>query len=180
MLSFKPLKVISVALGLSACALPHVASAQQNCITRVELSAAAVYAVPGIIQGVQLKCGTALAAGGFLKSNGQAFSARYAQVRVGLWPEARSGALKYLTAQSAEARQNVALIANLPEATVQPLLDAMIAQETSKRINTADCKTIDLTFEALASLDPLTTANLLGLAAHFIAKNDPLICALEE
>lgn len=176
----KPLKVLSAALALGACTLSQAASAQQSCITRAELSAVAIYAVPGIIQGAQLKCGATLPASGFLRTNGAAFSSRYANVRSGVWPEARSGALKYLAAKSPDAQQNLALIANLPEETVQPLLDVMVAQETAKNLNLQDCSAVDLTLEALAPLDPRAAANLVGLAANIMAKNDLLICALDQ
>lgn len=158
---------------------PLAVAAQPACINDAEMSAMAIYAVPGIVQSVQMRCGNRASGNGFLAQGASGFSARYAALRPTVWPRAQTGVLKYLGDRSRQNAQNLAMVANLPEQTVQPLLDALIVQELSPRIDPADCGAIERMMQALVPVDPEVAGTLIGLAANFLAKDDPLVCTLE-
>ena len=158
----------------------HAASAQQTCISDTEMGAMAVYAVPSIVQSVNLRCSGRLDTGGWLAQNGARFSSRYAALKPSVWPRAKAGILKYLGQSTGPDGRNLAMLSNLPDQHVQPLVDALIVQEVSPRIEPGNCRTVERVLQALAPVDPEVAGTLIGLAANFIARDEPVVCSLEE
>lgn len=167
-------------VALAALLQSQAASAQQSCISDGEMGAMAVYAVPSIVQSVRLRCADRLDTNGWLAQNGSGFSSRYAALKPSAWPEAKSGILKYLGQAAAPDGRNLAMLSNLPDQHVQPLVDALIVQEVSPRIEPGNCRTIERMMQALAPVDPEIAGTLIGLAANFIARDEPVVCSLEE
>ncbi len=165
--------------AFAALAQPHAAAAQQSCITDAELGAMAIYAVPSVVQSVRLRCADRLQPGGWLTRNGDSFARRYTALKPTVWPRAKAGIVKYLGRGAGPDRQNLAMLSTLPDQHVQPLLDALIVQEVSPRIEPGNCRTIERMLEALAPVDPEIAGTLIGLAANFIARDEPVICSLE-
>ena len=170
-----------LALG-SALALaiqPVAATAQGACLNEDEVSAMAVYAMPGVVQGVRLRCSSQLASSGFLARSGDALSARYAQLQPAAWPKAKSGLLKVISAKSGGAagnRNGLTLLSSLPDSAVRPLVDALIVQELSPQIETAQCGRIELLMQALDKVDPQVAGTLLGLIAGLMKLDEPAMC----
>jgi len=157
---------------------PQLAAAQTPCVAEDEVSAMAVYAVPSIVQSMQLRCGPQLSQEGWLARGGRAFAARYTQLQSRAWPQAKAGLLKIVNGQGvdAEAAQTLATVATLPDQNVRPLVDALIVQEVSARIPVADCGKIERIMEAIAPIDPDVAGTLIGVTAGLFAKEQPLIC----
>lgn len=170
-----------VAAGAAFVALmqPHAVAAQQACIDDAEMSAMAIYAMPGLVQSAQMRCGSHLSSNGFLSQGANGFASRYASMRPTVWPRARAGIVKYLGDRAQQNAQHLAMIANLPDETVQPLLDALIVQEFSALIDPADCRTVERMIEALAPIEPQAAGTLIGLIANFLTEGDRLVCTLE-
>lgn len=165
--------VAAVALALQ----PAVAQAQQACISEDEVSAMAIYSMPSLVQSVRLQCGPALASSGFLARRGDSFAARYAGLQNAVWPRAKSGLLKYGSHKASTASQNIAMFANLPDNAVRPLIDALIVQEASAKIDSKQCGRIERMMEAVAPIDPEIAGTLVGVAAGLFAPPDQQICA---
>lgn len=169
-------------LGAGALALqPQIATAQAACITEDEVSAMAIYAVPGMVQSMQLRCGGELSRNGWLARGGDAFAARYAELRGRAWPKAKAGLLKIVRGEGvdAQAAQTLALVANLPDQNVRPLVDALIVQEVSAKIPVSDCGRIERVMAAIAPIEPEVAGTLIGVTAGLFTDEQPLICPMQ-
>lgn len=165
------------AVAAAAMALqPVAAQAQQSCISEDEVSAMAIYAMPSLVQSVRLQCGTSLSQSGFVARRGDAFAARYAGLQNKVWPRAKSGLLKYGAGKTGSGTQNLATFANLPDNAVRPLVDALIVQEASTKIQRSQCGQIERVMEAAATIDPEVAGTLIGLTAGLFASDDQKIC----
>ena len=158
---------------------PIAASAQPACITEDEVSAVAIYSVPSIIQAVRLKCGSQLSSSGYLSRRGDELSARYAALQTRVWPRAKSGMLKLLASQSSagQARQTTEMLSTLPDNAVRPLVDALIVQEVSGKIQTRQCTRIEWVVEAIAPIDPGVAGKVIGTVGGLIDPDQVPICA---
>jgi hypothetical protein len=166
------------ALATAAFALqPAAAEAQQSsCITEDEVSAMAIYSVPSLVQSVRLRCAGELSANGYLARRGNTFVARYASLQNAVWPRAKSGLLKY-GAGKARGSQDIAMFANLPDNAVRPLVDALIVQEASAKIQTKHCGRIERVIEAMAPIEPEIAGTLLGVVVGVVGPDNPPICS---
>jgi hypothetical protein len=155
---------------------PAVASAQQGCITEDEVSAMAIYSVPSVVQSVRVRCNGRLSSSGFLARRGDAFAGRYAALQDAVWPKAKAAAIKAFAGRGAESSQGLDMVANLPDDAVRPLVDALIVQEVSARIQPASCGRIELAMEGLAMLDPEVAGTMLGVIVGIIGPENPPVC----
>ena len=166
-----------VATAAAAMALqPTVAAAQQPCITEEEVSAVAIYSVPSLIQGVRLRCGAELSPSGYLARRGDALIGRYAAVQNRVWPTARSGLVKVLSSRAGQGRDSMAMVTQLPDSAVRPLIDALIVQEVSPKIPTSDCWKIERLIEVAAPIDPEVAGTLLGAAVGLADPEQMPVC----
>jgi hypothetical protein len=155
---------------------PAVAVAQQRCITEDEVSAMAIYSVPSVVQSVRVRCDGRLSSSGFLARRGDAFAGRYAALQNAVWPKAKAGAIKAFAGKGTESSQGIDMMANLPDDAVRPLVDALIVQEVSARIEPANCGRIELAMEGLALLDPEVAGTMLGVVVGIIGPENPPVC----
>lgn len=163
---------------------PAAAAAQANadCLREDEVSAMAIYAMPGVVQGVKLRCASQLSANGFIAKGGADLSARYARLQPTVWPRAKSGLLKVAASKqkgNSANRGNVdalAMISSLPDSAVRPLVDALIVQELSPEIDMKHCGRIELLMQTLSKVDPEVAGTLLGLIAGLVKLDEPAMC----
>lgn len=143
---------------------PVAASAQPACVSEQEVTAIAIYSMPGALQAVRLKCGSTLGASGFLAQRGDAFAARYTALQPRVWPRAKAGLIKVLATRTGDtrSRQSLDMVANLPDDAVRPLVDALIVQEISAKIPAGNCRRIELLLQAMAPIDPEVAGGVLG------------------
>jgi hypothetical protein len=167
----------------AALALPAQAvQAQQQCFSQDEVSAAFIYAMPGVIEGVTTRCSGSLGNGGFLPRQGKAMAARYAAQQNAAWPKARSALLKVVTNASKAGNSNdtLGMLSQIPGETMRPLVDALIVQEAANRTEIAQCGKVDKLAAALAPLDAKDAANLLGTMFAVFEPNHPLLCVAKS
>lgn len=162
----KMLRASVVALAV----LPGLAhAAEPPCLTAAEFTGVASYALPSVITGTTLRCSATLPANSYLRSNGAQLAARYATAKPGVWPVAKTAFLKISTTSDQAAN---AMIASLPDQSLQTMLDAVIEGAISQQIPTERCSTIDELVRVLAPLPPENTAELIALAAGLGAQSD--------
>jgi hypothetical protein len=176
---------LAVLAAVSALTVqPVAAQAQaQNCLAEAEVSAIAIYAMPGVVQGVQMRCGPQLASGGFIARSAAEFGARYARLQPTVWPRAKSGLLKIVASKSSAASasrtgnfDSLQMLSSLPDSAVRPLVDAMIVQQITPEIELKQCGRIELVMQALSQVDPEVAGTLLGLVAGLVKLDEPAIC----
>ena len=169
--------------GAAALALQtQAAHAQQQCFSQDEVSAAFIYAMPGVIEGVTTRCSASLGADGFLARQGKTMAARYTAQQNTAWPKARSALLKIVTNASKAGNSNgtLGMLSQIPGETMRPLVDAMIVQEAANRTQTAQCGKVDKLAAAIAPLDPKDAGNLLGTMFAVFEPNHPLVCVAKS
>lgn len=150
-------------------ALPGIASAAEPpCLTAAEFTGVASYALPSVINGTALRCSATLPASSFLRNNSTQLAARYAAGKPAAWPVAKAAFLR-MSATSDKGANDV--IAKLPDASLQTMLDAVIEGAVSQQIPTERCSTIDSMVRLLAPLPPESTAELIALAAGLGAQS---------
>jgi len=167
------------ALGATALALqPAVAQAQQArpCVTEQEVSAMAIYSVPGVVQAVRQRCDAQLSANGYLARRGDALAARYAALQPAVWPKARSALFKLLAGSANGDNQGLDTLSTLPDDAVRPLVDALIVQETSPKIALRNCSRIERVIEVMAPIDPEVAGTLIGLLVGFTDSDKLPVC----
>ena len=168
------------AASAAALALqPTIASAQQGCLTETEVSAIAIYSLPSLVQSVRLRCNGQLSTSGYLARRGDSLIARYAALQNGAWPRAKSGMLKVMArkAGSGQNRQNLDMIGTLPDNAVRPLVDALIVQELSPKIDVKHCGRIERMIEIASPIDPEIAGSLLGAVAGIVNHDELPICS---
>jgi hypothetical protein len=166
-------------VSLAALAGQSVAAtAQATCLTEDEVSAMAVYSVPNLVEAVRVRCNGQLSSNGFLNRPGNPVRARYATLQTRVWPRAKSGIMKYLASRagSAQNAQSLGMLTTLPDTTVRPLVDALIVQEASPKIDVKQCGRIERVIELASPIDPEIAGNLLGAVLGLVDPKELPIC----
>ena len=171
-------KGLAAAAAAALAVQPTVAAAQQSCLTEVEVSAIAVYSLPSLVHSVRVRCNGQLAPSGYLARRGDSLIARYAALQNGAWPRAKSGMLKVMSRKSGagQNRQSLDMIANLPDDAVRPLVDALIVQELSPKIDVDHCGRIERLIEIASPIDPEIAGSVLGAVAGIVNHEELPIC----
>ncbi|KRA83379.1 hypothetical protein [Altererythrobacter sp. Root672] len=160
-------RLAAVAAAAALAVQPTLASAQQACVTQAEVGAIAIYSTPNVLQAVRLKCGSELSQRGYLARSGDALGRRYTALQTRVWPKAKSGIIKWLGGRQGSA-QGLDTLANLPDDAVRPLVDALIVQEVSAKIDTRNCSRIEWVIEAMAPIDPEVAGGVLGAVVGLV------------
>jgi len=158
-------------LATATLALAPVAAqaAEPPCLTAAEFTAVSSYALPSIITGTTERCAGALPADAWLRRNGTQLSTRYAEAKPAAWPAAKAAFLKLGgSATNAEATN---LLKSLPDASLQPMFDTVIAGMIGQQLPTERCGMVDRVVRLLAPLPPENTAELIAVLVGIGAKS---------
>jgi hypothetical protein len=157
---------------------PVAASAQQACVTEDEVSAIAIYSMPSLVEAVRLRCQGELSPNGFLNRPNNSLKNRYATLQTRVWPRAKSGLLKIFAGRTsaAQSQQSVEMIRSLPDDAVRPLVDALIVQEASPKIDTKQCGRIERVIELASPIDPEIAGNVLGAVIGLVNPKELPVC----
>lgn len=172
-----------VCAAAAALAVQPGLAAAQDCLAEDEVSAMAIYAMPGVVQGVRLRCASKLQPSGFLARSGDAVSARYGRLQGAAWPKAKSGLLKIAESKAASSARlggadSLKMISTLPDNAVRPLVDALIVQEVAPQIDLKHCGKFELLIQTLSKIEPEVAGSLLGLVAGLVKLDEPSICGV--
>lgn len=155
------------------------AAAATACLTEREVAQMAIYAVPAVVEGVRGKCSARLAKSGFLATKGDAFSAKYAALQNETWPTAKSGILKFVGAPkggAAKANDPIAMFAALPDNSVRPLVDAMIAQKIGEEIKPDQCGNVERGMQLASVMNPRDSGAMIAFVMAMAKPKNPPIC----
>lgn len=140
-----------------------------------EVSALAVYAMPGFIAAARQTCAPELSPNGFLAMQGPGLAQRYAYEQNAAWPLAKAALLRYA---GAKAPDQVKTFASLPDNAVRPLADALIQQQLAEQIHPRSCRNIERMAEAISPLDPRDAGRILGVLFDIASASDKLVASL--
>lgn len=142
------------------------AHAAQPCLTPAEASSLAAYALPAAITGTTKRCTPSLAPSAFLRTGGTELAQRYAARKAQNWPAAKAAFLKMGGKDDASA-----LLAGLPDPSLQQMLDAIIEGMVAQEIPTERCASIDRVVGLLAPLPAQNMAELIGVMLGLTGKS---------
>ncbi len=164
------MRALAYLAAVTLAVSPVVAqAAEQPCLTAAEFNSLASYALPSLITGTTERCGQTLPADAWLRRNGSDLAARYTTRKSAGWPAAKAAFLKFGgTSGNAEANN---LLRSLPDASLQPIFDTVIAGLVSQKMPTERCGTVDRVLRLLSPLPPENTAELIALVVGLGAKS---------
>lgn len=158
-------------IATATLALTPIAAqaAEPPCLTAAEFSALSSYALPSIITGTADRCAATLPASAWLRRNGSELATRYAVAKPAAWPAAKAAFLK-LGGSSANA-EAANLLRSLPDTSLQPMFDTLIAGMIGQQLPTERCGMVDRVVRLLAPLPPENTAELIAVLVGIGAKS---------
>jgi len=160
-------KVAAFVAMLTAAIPGMAAAAEPPCLTAREFADLSQYALPSLITGTAQRCSTTLPSNAYLKRNGVALAARYAAGKPAAWPGAKAAFMKLSGGVNADA---AGLFQALPDAKLQPMVDALVEGMIGQQIQLERCGTIDSAVRLLAPLPPQNTAELIAIAVGLGSK----------
>ena len=149
---------VALAVALAPCA---VRAAEPPCLPPPEFTALATYALPSAIGGAEQRCSPTLPPDAYLRTDGTALAARYAVGKATAWPGAKAAFLKLAGGNNPDAGD---LTRNLPDATLQQIVDTAIVTKVSDALPVDRCDTVSHLVKLLAPLPPESTAGVIALA----------------
>ena len=147
-----------MAVGWSPCA---AVAAEPPCLTPSEFTALATYALPNAIGGAVQRCAAALPADSYLRSDGAGLAARYAAGKETAWPGAKAAFIKLFSGANPGTSD---ITKNLPDATLQQIVDTAVVTKVSDALPVERCGTVSHLLKLLAPLPPESTAGVIALA----------------
>jgi hypothetical protein len=171
-------RYLAIAAAAAVALQPIAGNAQQQCVTEAEVSAIAIYSVPSLVEAVRLRCQGELARNSYLNRPNTAIKTRYAALQTRTWPLAKSGLLKVFAGRAggAQSGMDLNMVRNLPDNALRPLVDALIVQEVSGKIDTDQCGRIERIIELAAPIDPEIAGNVLGAVIGLINPKELPVC----
>ncbi|MEJ5975985.1 hypothetical protein WG901_05025 [Novosphingobium sp. PS1R-30] len=143
-------------------------AAEPPCLSPGEFTALAEYALPSMINGTTQRCTSTLGANAYLPRQGAQLAQRYAERRPAAWPRAKAAFLKLSPTINPQADE---LIRTMPDASLQQMLDPLLAGMVSQQVPLDRCGSIDRLIGLLAPLPAQNTAELIALAVGLGAKS---------
>ena len=135
-----------------------------------QITAGVRYFMPQLLGVVQDKCSGSLESDGYLATNGSALLEKFSEGSEENWGNARGLFLSFAMEGGAQG-DALALLANLPDESLKPLIDGMIPMELGKRLKTRDCASIERVMETLDPLPAENFAQFIGVVFE-LALND--------
>ncbi|MGN3973223.1 hypothetical protein [Tsuneonella sp. SYSU-LHT278] len=168
-----------IAATALASLVPAQVQAQTTaaCLTEREVAQMAIYAVPSLVEGVRGKCAGRLASTGFLATRGDAFAAKYAALQGETWPVAKSAILKFVSG-SAKGRNadTLAMVAALPDESVRPLVDGMIAQKIGESVQPDHCRNVERGMQLVSVMNPRDSGAMVAFVMAIAKPKSSPIC----
>lgn len=177
--SLKRTPALLAAAALAALIPAQVqAQAAKACLTEREVAQMAIYSLPAVVEGVRGKCSARLSKTGFLATRGDTFAQKYAALQGESWPVAKSAILKYVGGKPGAAMANdpIAMFAALPDESVRPLVDAMIAQKVGEAVRPEHCGSVERGMQLASVMNPRDSGAMIGFVLAMTKPKNTPIC----
>lgn len=150
----------ALAASLSMATTTAASATEPVCLSKAEARALLTYALPQVINGTGKRCAVVLPADSYLRRHGSELAARYGAQKARYWPEAKAAFLRMSTAKDPQLGQ---FTRNLPDGSMQQLVDVTVEGMVSQNVKLESCNDIDLAIDLLSPLPPENTAGLIAL-----------------
>ncbi len=162
-------RALASSMAVATAMLPGLAmAAEPPCLSPVEFTALATYALPSVITGTIQRCDATLPPDAFLKTDGTRLAARYAPASDAAWPTAKAAFLK-LTGGNDQGGGS--LVHGLSDNALQQIVDTAIAAKIGDALPAERCGTANRLIQLLAPLPPESTAGVIALAVGLGTKS---------
>jgi len=136
-------------------------AAEPPCLTPLEFTALASFALPSVITGTAQRCTAALPAQSFLGTQAPALAKRYGITRAIAWPGAKAAFFKLAGGNAGPA---AGILNSLPDPQLQQIAEGAISAKLAETIPLDRCSSIDRMVQLLSPLPSETTAEIIMLA----------------
>jgi hypothetical protein len=153
-----------LALFLSGAAAQ--AQAPRSCITDREMHGLVAYFLPAVLDELSNNCVPHLPESSYLRSGLPRLQTSLTEGKEAAWPTARAAFFKMSDLKEAKS------LANLSDKALRPLVDEVLAQKMSIKVNAPMCGEIDGIAGALAPLSPDETVHLIATIFNTVARKD--------
>ena len=160
--------VTGMAVTLFVTASVTARAAEPPCLSPGEFTSLAGYALPSIINGTNQRCSIVLPADAWLPKNGNRLAGRYAQGKSASWPGAKAAFLKLSSSTNSDAN---ALLRDMPDGSLQQILDATMEGMVSQTIKPERCTMIDKVVRLLSPLPPENASELIAVLVGLKSKS---------
>lgn len=172
------LRLAATAAAILALSQPVVAQGT-TCVESADLSDAATYTMPLLVEALQTKCADVLPADGFVLGQGDAFAEGFMPLNDAAWPGARRFLMTFIeqdTGVNADgddaSRGFVELMASIPGEDMRPFVEAIVREMIAEDIKPATCGDVERILPLIAPLPPENFGPLLSTILGFVAEND--------
>ena len=155
--------VLALCLSASVQAQPQ---RLRPCITDREMHGLVAYFLPAVIDEVSANCSVHLPAASFLRAGLPRLQSALSENKEAAWPLARAAFFKI--ADSKDGKQ----MAKLSDRALRPLVDEILAEKMSLKVDAPMCGEISDIAEALAPLSPDQSVHLLATIFNAVARKD--------
>ena len=169
---------IAAVAAMAALASSQAAHAQNACVAPADLDDAIIYAMPLAYNAAQNACASEFATDGFMATQGTSFVEGFRAQQDTAWP----GAFRMLKVFMAKPNSGsgrdemLSLISSMPDESLRPFVDAIVAQKLTEEIKPDTCGKIE---RAIELISPLPVENVSGLVTFIAEQSDlknPEIC----
>ncbi len=145
------------------------AAPSTQCLTREEIGGMVGYLLPSALNSVIDTCTPELAADAFLLSRGPKLIEELEPIRLASLPMAKRAFGKFAPEGD---KQAVRMLQALPDEVFAPLVDSILTQELTGKIQPKSCKDIDRVFKTIEPLPGQNMIDLLTESMMIVARND--------
>ena len=181
---------ISALFAFTALGLSQGALAQREppppapCIDQADVSSAAVYALPDLLETFRTRCATELRADGFMAREGSALISKYQGQQEQSWPGARRFFAAFAGNPSgskgdASLAQFGDMVDDMPDELLRPAISFVIKEQLGPEIKLKDCRKIERGLELFSPLPPENMGGVVALIVDLADPGKPAVCPLE-
>ena len=151
-------RLFTAAIAGTLAIQPVAATAQETRLEPVNFEAATLYALPHLFKGYTTVCADVLSSDGYVATNADRLSAKFAGASDGTWPQARD-ALGQLAAKEGGS-EGADLLTMMPDGSLKPFIDGILFALVSTEMKPERCSDVE---RALELFDPMPAENIAGL-----------------
>jgi len=142
------------------------------CVQSDDLADMVTYAVPMLMDGVQISCSDVLPADSFVMgANGEGFADRFAALNDQAWPGARRALMTFMKAEGDNQAMS-GMLGEMDDEALRPFVDAIIGPMLAEEITPSSCASIEQILPLIAPLPAENYGPLLATIFSLVSDND--------
>ena len=151
-------RLIAATIAGTLALQPMAASAQSETPTPAQIEAATLYAMPHLFKGFNATCSGSLASDGFVATNRDRLTEKFALAAEGSWAGAKEALMQIASQQG--GGDGADIFSKMPDESLRPFVDGILFALVSSELKPEMCSDVE---RGLELLDPMPVENMAGL-----------------